>query len=82
MYMVQEEFMELVLQDIWIWWDIFIIKSLDVASLYPNIPIAYDFYIEHLGPEFLKYIKNIVGVRLAEKSKPKNLQDKSNCRWL
>ena len=56
----------------------FIIKSLDVASLYPNIPIAYDFYIEHLGPEFLKiYKENIVGVRLAEKSKPKNLQDKA-----
>jgi len=58
--------------------DYFIIKSLDVQSLYPNIPIAYSFYIEHLGPKFLEVYKdNIVGVRLAEKAKPKNLQDKS-----
>lgn len=58
--------------------DYFIIKSLDVQSLYPNIPIAYEFYIEHLGSKFLEIYKdNIVGVRLAEKAKPKNLQDKS-----
>jgi hypothetical protein len=56
----------------------YIIKSLDVASLYPNIPIVYGFYIKHLGPEFLEVYKNeIVGVRLAEKAKPKDEQDKA-----
>lgn len=58
--------------------DIFIIKSCDVASLYPNIPIVYNFYIEHLGESFLKVYKdNIVGVRLAEKVKSKSEQDKA-----
>ncbi len=55
-----------------------IIKTADVVSLYPNIPIVYDFYIEHLGLEFLNVYKNdIVGVRLAEKAKPKDQQDKA-----
>lgn len=56
----------------------YIIKSLDVASLYPNIPIVFEFYIEHLGKEFLYvYRDNIVNVRLAEKAKPKEDQDKA-----
>lgn len=56
----------------------YIIKSLDVASLYPNLPIVYNFYPEHLGPEFIEvYRDNIVNVRLSEKAKPKELQDKS-----
>lgn len=56
----------------------YIIKSLDVASLYPNIPIVYGFYIEHLGKEFLEVYKNdIVDIRLAEKAKPKNIQNKA-----
>jgi hypothetical protein len=56
----------------------YIIKSLDVASLYPNLPIVYGFYINHLGPEFLDVYQNeIVGVRLAEKAKPKDQQDKA-----
>lgn len=56
----------------------YIIKSLDVSSLYPNIPIVYGFYIEHLGEEFLKvYRDSIVNVRLAEKAKPKKDQDKA-----
>lgn len=58
--------------------DQFIIKTADVASLYPNLPIAYNFYIRHLGPEFLEVYKdNIVDVRLAEKEKPKDQQDKT-----
>lgn len=58
--------------------DTYIIKSLDVASLYPNIPIVERFYPEHLGIAFLDVYENdIVNIRLAEKSKPKELQDKS-----
>lgn len=56
----------------------YIIKSLDVASLYPWLPIIYQFYISHLGPEFLDVYKdNIVQVRLDEKKKPKHEQDKA-----
>lgn len=56
----------------------YIIKSCDVSSLYPNIPLVYGFYIQHLGPEFLEVYKNdIVGIRLAEKAKPKKEQDKA-----
>jgi hypothetical protein len=56
----------------------YIIKTADVASLYPNLPIAFQFYIRHLGPEFLEVYKdNIVDVRLAEKQKPKKEQDKA-----
>lgn len=58
--------------------DKYTIKSCDVASLYPNLPIVYGFYIKHLGPEFLDVYKDeIVGVRLAEKAKPKHEQDKA-----
>lgn len=54
----------------------YIIKTLDVASLYPNLPIANNFYIKHLGPEFLEVYKDdIVDVRLGEKKKPKIEQD-------
>lgn len=56
--------------------DTHVIKSLDVASLYPNIPIQYKFYPEHLGEVFLEvYEEEIVNVRLAEKAKPKAEQD-------
>ncbi len=58
--------------------DEYIIKTCDVASLYPWLPIIYNFYIEHLGPEFLEvYRDNIVQVRLNEKMKPKGEQDKA-----
>lgn len=58
--------------------DSYIIESLDVSSLYPNLPIVYNFYPEHLGVEFLNvYRDGIVNVRLAEKAKPKHLQDKA-----
>lgn len=58
--------------------DKYIIKSCDVSSLHPNLPLVFGFYPEHLGPEFLEvYGNNIVGVRLAEKAKPKKEQDKA-----
>lgn len=58
--------------------DKYIIKSCDVASLHPNLPLVFNFYPEHLGPEFLEvYGDNIVKVRLAEKAKPKKEQDKA-----
>lgn len=58
--------------------DYWVIKSCDVASLYPWLPIVYRFWIEHLGPEFLEVYKDgIVDVRLAEKMKPKAEQDKA-----
>lgn len=58
--------------------DKYIIKSCDVASLHPNLPLIFGFYPKHLGPEFLQvYGDNIVKVRLAEKVKPKKEQDKA-----
>lgn len=58
--------------------DKYIIKSADVASLHPNLPLVFNFYPKHLGPEFLEvYGNNIVKVRLAEKAKPKKEQDKA-----
>jgi hypothetical protein len=58
--------------------DRYIIKSADVSSLHPNLPLVYGFYIEHLGEEFLKvYGESIVGVRMQEKAKPKKEQNKA-----
>ena len=58
--------------------DDYIIKSADVASLHPNLPLVFGFYPEHLGKEFLEvYGDNIVKVRLAEKAKPKKEQNKA-----
>jgi hypothetical protein len=58
--------------------DNYIIITDDVASLYPNLPLNFKFTIKHLGWEFLDvYGNNIVGVRLAEKAKPKAEQDKA-----
>ena len=58
--------------------DEYIIKSADVSSLHPNLPIVYNFYPEHLGVEFLEvYRDNIVNVRMAEKAKPKKEQNKA-----
>jgi hypothetical protein len=58
--------------------DKYIIKSCDVSSLHPNLPLSFKFYIQHLGPEFLEvYGENIVKVRLNEKAKPKEQQDKT-----
>lgn len=53
-----------------------IIKDLDVASLYPSIACMNNMYPAHLGTEFFTvYKQDIVDVRLAEKSKPKNERD-------
>ena len=50
--------------------DNFIIKDLDVASLYPSIAIVNNMYPAHLGVEFYNvYKEDIVDVRLAEKAK-------------
>lgn len=52
--------------------DEFIIKDLDVASLYPSIACMNEMYPAHLGRDFFKvYKENIVDVRLGEKAKPK-----------
>jgi len=48
----------------------YIIKDLDVASLYPSIAVVNGMYPAHLGREFYEVYKNdIVDVRLAEKRK-------------
>lgn len=53
--------------------DRFIIKDLDVASLYPSIACVNEMYPAHLGREFYEVYKNdIVDVRLAEKLKKEN----------
>jgi hypothetical protein len=53
--------------------DIWIIRDVDVASLYPSIAVQNGMYPAHLGKEFYQVYKNdIVGVRLAEKAKGKN----------
>lgn len=50
--------------------DTFIIKDLDVSSLYPSIAITNNLYPEHLGPEFCDvYNNDIVKIRLQEKRK-------------
>ncbi len=50
----------------------------DVTSLYPNMAKALDFSIRHLNhTTYLDiYDGEIIGVRMAEKDKPKELQDK------
>lgn len=53
--------------------DDYVILDEDVNSLYPSLAIQLGIYPEHLGKTFLDiYDKDIVSVRLAEKSKPKN----------
>lgn len=53
--------------------DRFIIKDLDVASLYPSIACVNGMYPAHLGQDFFKVYKNdLVDVRLAEKKKKEN----------
>lgn len=56
--------------------DRFIIKDLDVASLYPSIACMNEMFPAHLGKEFFKiYKEDIVDVRLTEKAKPKDQRD-------
>lgn len=48
----------------------------DVASMYPSIAIVNKLYPSHLDPLFPEiYDKDIVGIRLKEKNKPKNQRD-------
>ncbi len=55
----------------------YVIKTFDVASLYPSLAVTRRLFPAHLGEEFYNiYEKEIVGVRLAEKAKPKEQQDK------
>lgn len=51
----------------------FVIKDLDVASLYPSIACMNEMFPAHLGQTFFKvYKEDIVDVRLAEKKKKEN----------
>ena len=48
----------------------------DIGSLYPSLAIQLGLYPEHLGKDFYDiYNKDIVSVRLKEKSKPKKERD-------
>jgi hypothetical protein len=56
--------------------DEYIIKDLDVASLYPSIACVNEMFPAHLGKEFFQvYKEDIVDVRLGEKAKPKDQRD-------
>lgn len=44
-----------------------VIKSLDVASLYPSLAIVNSYYPEHLGIEFCKVYKELLDSRLVAK---------------
>lgn len=46
-----------------------VIKSCDVASLYPSIAVKNGFYPEHLGSSFCTVYKNILSQRLEAKKK-------------
>lgn len=48
--------------------DNYIIKTADVASLYPNLAITNNFYIEHLGIDFIEVYKQIITMRLEAKA--------------
>ena len=47
--------------------DEYIIRDIDVNSMYPNIVIQNGLYPAHLGPEFCKVYENIVKMRLEAK---------------
>lgn len=50
--------------------DVYCIKDLDVASLYPSIACVNRMYPAHLGEDFFRVYKNdLVDIRLAEKKK-------------
>lgn len=56
--------------------DIHVIKSCDVASLYPSLAIIYSFYPEHLGLDFCKVYKDILEKRIeAKKAGDINMSD-------
>lgn len=56
--------------------DKYIIETIDVGSLYPNLAIVLGLFIKHLGETFTKvYKEGIVDIRMAEKAKPKEERD-------
>lgn len=56
----------------------YMIIDADVGSLYPNIALKLGIFPKHLGPELYEvYKKEIVDVRMAEKAKPKDKQNKA-----
>ena len=58
--------------------DEYIIKTFDVISLYPNLPIVYKFYPLQLGKQFPSiYKEKIVDVRMVEKAKDPKDQNKT-----
>lgn len=58
--------------------DDILIKTFDVTSLYPNLGINLNLYANHLGPVFVDVYKDdIVDVRMNEKNKPAEEQNKT-----
>ena len=56
--------------------DEWMILDVDISSMYPNLAITQNIYPKHLGPLFIRvYGDKIVGVRMNEKAKPKDLQN-------
>ena len=52
-----------------------ILEDADVASLYPSLLIAYEFYPKHLGKEFLEVYKAIKDERIEAKRNGNKLKD-------
>lgn len=52
-----------------------ILEDADVASLYPSLLIAYNFYPKHLGKEFLEVYKAIKDERIEAKRNGNKLKD-------
>jgi hypothetical protein len=48
--------------------DDYIIIDADVASLYPSLAITNNFFIEHLGEEFVQIYQSIIDMRLKAKT--------------
>jgi len=48
--------------------DDYVIIDADVASLYPSLAITNNFYIDHLGQEFVNVYQEIINLRLKAKS--------------
>lgn len=51
--------------------DSLVIMDLDISSLYPSISKSLNLYPKHLGESFNKQYSQFIGVRIAEKHKPK-----------
>ena len=45
----------------------YIIMDADVGSLYPNLAIQNNFFIKHLGQDFINVYKNIIDLRMKAK---------------